>query len=436
MDLLNLNATHDPDAKSWVGSANDPATDFPVQNLPFGAFSRADGAEAPRIGVAIGDQILAVAAVADKFSGLAATAARSCEAPTLNALMALGHESWAVLRHAIFDMLIDPNYAARVGEHLFPINKSVMHLPVSVRNYTDFYASVFHATNVGRLFRPENPLLPNYKFVPVGYHGRASSIDLGGEVFRPKGQIRLERDGNPVYAPSRRLDYETELGIFIGTPSQRGKPVLMQEAPQHVFGFCLLNDWSARDIQEWEYQPLGPFLGKNFATSISPWVVTAEALLPFRSAAFERPAIDPAPLPYLADEGDQKSGGYDIKVSALIRTMKMAEQGMSAVELGRASFSTMYWSVAQMIAHHTSNGCNLESGDLLGSGTISGNLPGNVGCLLELTRGGQQPITLPNGEIRAFLADGDEIILQGECISPTHRRIGFGQCSGRILSPV
>lgn len=433
MDVSNLNPTHDPEAKSWVGSANDPATDFPVQNLPFGAFSRKGGTEPPRIGVAIGDQILAVAALADEFTGLAAQAARACEAPTLNALMAMGPASWSALRRAIFDMLTDSNCAARVGQHLVPMDEAVMHLPVTVKNYTDFYASVFHATNVGRLFRPENPLLPNYKFVPVGYHGRASSIDLGGAVMRPRGQIRLKADGDPVYAPCRRLDYETELGIFVGLSSQRGKPVSMREAPNHVFGFCLLNDWSARDIQEWEYQPLGPFLGKNFATSVSPWVVTAEALLPFRCATFERPAGDPAPLPYLADEDDRKTGGYDIKISASIRTAAMAQQGMAPFELGRASFSTMYWSVAQMIAHHTSNGCNLEAGDLLGSGTISGAGPGSVGCLLELTRAGQQPVTLPNEEIRAFLADGDEIILQGECSSPAHRRIGFGRCVGRIV---
>ena len=300
-----------------------------------------------------------------------------------------------------------------------------MLLPVAIGDYTDFYASVHHATNVGSMFRPDNPLLPNYKWLPIGYHGRSSSIVVSGTpVRRPSGQTKDDASPAPVFGPSKRLDYEMELGMFIGPGNDLGEPIAVGSALDHVFGFCLVNDWSARDVQTWEYQPLGPFLAKSFATSISPWIVTLDALEPFRTRAFERASGDPEPLPYLRDDV-----GYDINVEVWLRTKKMSEP----VRLSRGNFRDMYWTVAQLVAHHTSNGCNLRPGDLLASGTISGPEKDARGCLLELTWRGTEPIQLPTGETRRFLEDGDEVILRAYCEREGVPRIGFGECRGVVV---
>jgi fumarylacetoacetase len=308
-----------------------------------------------------------------------------------------------------------------------------MMLPAVIGDYTDFYASIFHAEKVGSMFRPDSPLLPNYKWVPIAYHGRASSIvPSGAEVKRPLGQTKPAGADAPVFGPSKRLDYEVEVGVFIGPGNDQGEQIVTGDAAQHVFGFCLVNDWSARDVQAWEYQPLGPFLAKNFATTISPWIVTAEALAPYRAPAFRRPPNDPSPLPYLFDERDQKSGGLDLTLEAALCTRRMREQNVPPQELSRGSFRDMYWTIAQMIAHHSSNGCNLEPGDLLASGTVSGNAKTSRGCLLELTQNGTEPIQLPTGETRTFLEDGDEVIIRGYCQREGAARIGFGECRGTI----
>ena len=432
--MAGLNETHDPNRKSWVESANDPASDFPIQNLPLGIFRPALGA--PRGGIAIGDRILDVAAAADLLSGLAARAAESCKASRLNDLMELGPHAWSALRQEVSRLLSAErsDWRHRVEPLLTPMAQADLLLPIEVPNYTDFFASVFHATNTGRMFRPDNPLMPNYKYVPVAYHSRASSVRVSGTpVVRPKGQIKPGDAPEPVYAACRALDYELELGVVIGTRSELGTPVPIGRAGEAVFGFCLLNDWSARDIQAWEYQPLGPFLGKNFCTTISPWIVTAEALAPYRTHAFRRPAGDPAPLPYLADAEDQERGGLAIEMSAYILTARMREQGLAPFRLSRSPFETLYWTVAQMIAHHTCNGCNLEVGDLIGSGTVSGPERSGWGSLLELSMRGREPIALPSGETRGFIEDGDEIIFRAQCAREGFARIGFGECRGVVL---
>ena len=431
-----INETHDPSRKSWVESANHPATDFPVQNLPFGVFRRRGTSEPPRIGVAIGDQILDLAECSKQ--GLLQAAgdaeARACQEPALNTLMALGPDVASRLRKVLHSTLSEGSVQqAVVAKNLTPIAEAELFVPAHIGGYTDFYASIHHATNVGRLFRPENPLLQNYKHVPIAYHGRASSIvPSGTPVVRPKGQQR-SGENPPVYAPSARLDYELEAGLYIGAGNVLGSSIPIAEASQHVFGFCLVNDWSARDIQAWEYQPLGPFLGKNFATTVSHWIVTADALAPFHAPAWPRPEGDPRPLPYLEAETDQQSGALNIDLEVLITTAKMREQGTAPYRLSRVNFNTMYWTPAQMVAHHASNGCNLESGDLLASGTVSGPTPDSLGSLLEISKGGRERIELPGGEKRTFLDDGDEIILRGECSAPGCRRIGFGECRGVIL---
>ncbi len=429
-----LNETHDPARRSWVESANAPDSDFPIQNLPFGVFRPAQG-EPPRVGVAIGDRIVDIAAAAASFTGLAAEAARACASPTLNGLMARGPQAWSALRLELSRLLsIEHGAAESLKPHLTPLVQAQMLLPVHSPNFTDFYASVFHATNAGRMFRPDNPLLPNYKYVPVAYHGRPSSIIVGGTPFkRPRGQRKAPNETAPSYGPSRALDFELELGIYIGTASALGEPVPVGKAADHIFGFCLLNDWSARDIQAWEYQPLGPFLGKNFATSVSPWVVTAEALLPFHAAAFTRPADDPQPLPYLEDAADRAQGGLAITLEAYLATAAMRQKGIAPQRLTQTSFATVYWTVAQMIAHHTSNGCNLEIGDLIGSGTISGPEKSSWGSLLELTARGAEPLALPSGETRGFIEDGDEIVFRGFCTGPSDVRVGFGECRAIVL---
>jgi fumarylacetoacetase len=436
-----VDETHDAALRSWLASANSPGADFPIQNLPFGIFKRRHADEAPRGGVAIGDRILDVAACrrAGFFTGKASHAAEVCGDASLNRLMALGPEYAASLRHQISGLLREEDPRVQTFKDwetrlLPPMEAAEMFLPAAIGDYTDFYTSIYHATNVGRQFRPDQPLLPNYKYVPIGYHGRASSIVVSGTpVRRPRGQIKPDDASEPRYAPSRVLDYEVEAGLFIGPGNPLGAPVPIREAEDRLFGLCLLNDWSARDLQKWEYQPLGPFLAKSFATSISPWVVTLEALEPYRVPAFARPAGDPAPLPYL-DQGSQtERAGLGVTLELLLSTPRMREQGLAPARLSLARARDLYWTPGQLLAHHTGNGCNLRPGDLLGTGTISGPARENEGSLIELTRGGKEPLQLPGGETRRFLEDGDEVILKGYCEAEGFARIGLGECRGRIL---
>ena len=430
---LQLNETHDPARRSFVESANAPDSDFPIQNLPFGVFRPAGNMPA-RVGVAIGDRILDVAAAASSFDGPAAEAAKACAAPDLNHFMSLGPPAWSALRLALSRGLSADQGDQSLKRHLTPMAQVEIVLPVAIGDFTDFYASIFHATNAGRAFRPDNPLLPNYKYVPVAYHGRASSVRVSGTpVKRPQGQRKRAEETEPSYGPSRNLDFELELGFYIGVPTELGETIPVGKAAEHIFGFCLLNDWSARDVQAFEYQPLGPFLGKNFATTVSPWVVTREALAPFRTAAFARPQGDPAPLPHLDDPADRAQGGIDVMLEAYLSTAAMRRSGMAPLRLTQTSFATMYWTVAQMVAHHASNGCNLLIGDLIGSGTISGPEKGSWGSLLELSARGREPIAMPGGEQRGFIEDGDEIIFRGFAQKPGYPRIGFGECRAVIL---
>jgi fumarylacetoacetase len=432
---MTTNETHDASRVSWLASANSHA-EFPIQNLPFGVFRRKGSGEGARVGVALGDQIVDVPAVASVFTGAAATAAQACSEANLNALMACGPQAWSDLRSQLSNVLSADERAHRstVREKLVPMAEAELLLPVKIPNFTDFFASVFHATNAGKMFRPDNPLMPNYKYVPVAYHSRPSSVTVSGTpVRRPRGQTKPASDTVPAYRPARSLDYELELGFYIGTPSELGSTVPVADAGNRIFGFCLLNDWSARDIQAWEYQPLGPFLAKNFCSTVSPWVVTAEALAPFRTKAFARPEGDPAPLPHLAAASDQAEGGFDIRMEALLLTEQMRKNNRTPFRLSSGTFADVYWTVAQMVAHHTSNGCNLEVGDLFGSGTVSGASPDSLACLLELTKGGREPLQLPDGETRGFLDDGDEVIFRGHCERAGFARIGFGECRAVIL---
>ena len=427
------NETHDPARRSFVESANAPGTDFPIQNLPFCTFRAAQG-QPPRVGVAIGDQIVDIATAAMSFEGLAAEAARACGAPFLNSLMSMGPQAWSALRLGLSRGLSADHIGSSLRAYLIPMAQTEITMPVAFRNFTDFFASIFHASNAGRMFRPDNPLMTNYKYVPVAYHSRASSVRISGvPIRRPNGQRKSPAEAAPSFGPSRNLDFELELGAFIGTASELGKSVPAGQAAEHIFGYCLLNDWSARDIQAWEYQPLGPFLGKNFGTTISPWVVTAEALAPFHTAAYARPEGDPAPLPHLNDAADQANGGLDITLEAYLATETMRRDCIEPHRLTQTSFALLYWTWAQMVAHHTSNGCNLEIGDLLGSGTVSGPDKSSWGSLLELTARGSEPIVLPNGEKRGLLEDGDEITFQAFCEKPGAARIGFGECRAAIL---
>ncbi len=418
---------------SWISSANEPGTDFPIENLPFGAFGQ--GATA-RIGVAIGDCIVDVAALLESgvFKTQAAEAAEACRKPVLNALMALGHAHCSALRHRLQELLQTGSpHQSEAARCLLPRKEADLLLPVEIGDYTDFYASIDHATNVGRLFRPDSPLLPNYKYIPIGYHGRASSIVVSGtEVKRPSGQTRPPDTDAPRFGPSRRLDYELEVGFFIGQPNPLGAPIPIGNTEDHLFGLCLVNDWSARDIQAWEYQPLGPFLAKSFATTISSWVITTEALAPFRTPLPARAAGDPEPLEYLQSDRGHPAG-FDVTLEVYLQSEQMRNAGHAPVRLSRGNFRNMYWSVAQMITHHTSNGCNLRSGDLLASGTVSGASDEARGCLLELTRGGAEPIQLPGGETRRFLEDRDEVILRGRCERAGVTSIGLGECRGRCV---
>jgi len=423
---------------SWVESANGHS-DFSLANLPLGVFSR-DG-EQPRGGVAIGDYIfdLSAACEAGLFEGRAAEAAKAASASSLNAFFALGASARKALREALQGLLVESSEQRErlqgMGEALLhPMNKCRMHLPAKVGDYTDFYVGIHHANNVGKLFRPDNPLLPNYKYVPIGYHGRASTIDVSGAtVKRPNGQTLPPGATEPSFGPSKRLDHELELGIWIGEGNARGEAIPISEAGAHVAGFCLLNDWSARDLQAWEYQPLGPFLSKSFATSVSPWVVTPEALEPFRCAQPTRPEGDPQPLPYLFDERDQQQGALDIELEVLLQTQAMRDKGLPAQRITLSSTRNMYWTVAQMVAHHSVNGCSLQPGDLFGSGTLSGVTTDSCGSLLEITVGGKQALELASGETRTFLEDGDEIIFRARCQREGHASIGFGECRGRVL---
>jgi len=402
-----IDRTHDPALRSWVESANEPACDFPIQNLPFATFRRSTGSH---VGVAIGDRVLDVTA--------------ALQIPSMRSIMALPKAARAALRQRISRMLSEDRAAAT---HLVPMSQVELLLPCDIGDYSDFYASIHHATNVGSMFRPDNPLLPNYKWLPVGYHGRASSIVVSGTpVRRPWGQTSAHPGGPPSFAPTKRLDYELEIGAFLGPGNALGESIPISQAADHLFGVCLLNDWSARDIQTWEYQPLGPFLAKSFATSVSPWVVTMEALEPFRRPPAPRPESDPQPLPHLRTDADD---AYSITLEVWLRSALMAEP----VRLSRSQFSSLYWTLSQMVAHHASNGCPLRPGDLIGSGTVSGPDKENRGCLLELAWRGADPVKLPTGELRKFLEDGDEVILRGWCEAPGYRRIGLGECRGKVL---
>lgn len=428
-----IDTTHDPSLRSWVESANQKDTDFPIQNLPFGVF-RPRASTETRIGVAIGDQILDLASCyqAGLLQELPTEMQAACLAPNLNQLMAMGSSAASALRLQLSKLLRydEQNLERKI---LTSMSEAELLLPVDIGDYTDFYSSIFHATNVGKLFRPDNPLLPNYKYVPIAYHSRASSIVLSGtSIKRPSGQRKSSEESTPSFGPSELLDYELEVGFFVGAGNELGQPISINNAEEHIFGLCLVNDWSARDIQAWEYQPLGPFLSKNFATTISPWVVTLEALAPFRCPAFQRSQGDPLPLPYLSSPLDAM-GGIDITVEVLLSSTQMREAGMKPFRLSRASFQGMYWTIAQMLTHHSSNGCNLRSGDLLASGTVSGAEEGSQGCLLELAGRGSKPLQLPTGEVRSYLANGDEVNLRGYCEKEGYARVGFGECQGIIL---
>ncbi|MFZ6751574.1 fumarylacetoacetase [Undibacterium sp. Ren11W] len=432
-----LNETHDASLQSWVASANSGNTDFPIQNLPYGVFRRAGSDEQFRLGVAIGDQILDLAAarVVGIFTGLENKEFdKAILADKLNGLMNLSAASWSQLRLALSRALrLGASAQAALQHCLLAQSEAEYALPAQIGDYTDFYTSIHHATAIGKLLRPDNPLLPNYKWVPIGYHGRSSSIAVSGQEFRrPLGQTMPPGASTPVFGPAKRMDYEMEIGIFIGNGNALGEAISMQEAEQHVFGLCLLNDWSARDMQGWEYQPLGPFLAKNFASTISPWVVTIEALVPYRSA-WSRDAADPQPLPYLESSDLRDSGAFDIQLEVLLQTAAMRSAGSAPERLSLSNFRHSYWTVSQLLTHHTVNGCNLRAGDLLGSGTQSGPQPEEAGSLMELTQGGKKTITLANGEQRLYLEDGDSIVMRGWASKDGAPRIGFGEVLGTLL---
>ncbi len=434
---VQLNETHDPALRSWIASANDGTTDFPIQNLPFGVFRRAGSSEQFRIGVAIGDQILdlTLAQQAGIFSAIMdARLAHALASTSLNAFMDLGNGVSSAVRLVLSQALRESASAQAVLHATLLAQADAEYaLPAQIGDYTDFYTSVHHATAVGKLFRPDNPLLPNYKWVPIGYHGRSSSIGVSGQQFRrPIGQTMPPNATTPVFASAKRMDYECEVGIFIGQGNALGEAIAIDHAEDHVFGMCLLNDWSARDLQAWEYQPLGPFLAKNFASTISPWVVTLEALAPYRKG-WTRDAADPQALPYLDHADLHSTGAFDIQLEVLVQTEKMRQDGTPAQRLSLSNFSHSYWTVSQMVTHHTVNGCNLRAGDFLGSGTQSGPLPEEAGSLLELTEGGKKPIILSNGEQRIFIEDGDSIIIRGWTQKDGAPRIGFGEVEGRLL---
>jgi fumarylacetoacetase len=436
---MPLDKTNDPHVKSWVGAANLPQSDFPIQNLPFAVFRRRASGEPFRGGIAIGDRVLDLRLLSAEAGGWdpdARAAVLIAADPVLNGLMELGPAAWRALRNAVFDGLREGSDRRAAFERCLILESRVEYaLPAVIGDFTDFYSSIHHATAVGRLFRPDNPLLPNYKWLPIGYHGRSSSIGLSGqEVRRPWGQILPAGRTEPEFAPSARLDYELELGVFIGKGNPLGTPVTIEDAEAHVFGLCLLNDWSARDIQAFEYQPLGPFLAKNFATTISPWIVSLQALAPFRTPHARGPD-DPVLPAYLRSSAIDAAGGIDIRLEVDLATSSMRERGEPPQRLSTTSFRHSYWTVAQLVAHHTINGCNLRPGDLLGTGTQSGPAEGEAGSLLELSGGGKRPIAVGSRETRAFLQDGDTVTLRGWCEKSGAARIGFGAASGLILPP-
>ncbi len=425
MSIARVDDTHDPALQSWVDAANDPGCDFPIQNLPFGRFRRANDMDW-RIGVAIGDQVLDL------------RRARLIEGYDMNLIMRLSQEPRLALRQAISAGLrLGSPKEATFREALVPQSRVELGLPCTIGDYTDFYTSIHHATTAGKQFRPDNPLLPNYKWVPIGYHGRASSIGVSrpgaGHLFRrPLGQAMPAGAAAPVVHASQRVDHELELGIFISRPNVIGEPIPMDAAEQHVFGIALFNDWTARDVQAWEYQPLGPFLSKNFASTLSPWMVTMDALAPFR-VPYRRPEGDPDPLPYLDSPANRDWGAISIELEVWLQTERMRADGHAGDRISRSNYAdAAYWTVAQLVAHHTINGCNLRDGDLFGTGTLSGPRPDEAGSMLELTTGGRQPITLSNGETRGFLHDGDTVVIRAYCQRDGYRRIGFGECRGTV----
>lgn len=443
---FEINETHDPNLKSWIESANDPNTDFPIQNLPFCVFRHYSTENNKSVGVVIGDKIAdltplsQVIDIADIFEN--AYERGNLFFPLVSEKSLANYfrnnpKRLSALRQRLLETFkedVSIEMQKKVSKCLLSFEEVSFLLPFQIGDYTDFYCSIFHATNVGSMFRPDNPLLPNYKYIPIGYHGRASSIVVSGtDVKRPKGQNRADADAPPVFIPCKNLDYEMEVGFFVGRGNSLGESIPIEAAEEHIFGLCLVNDWSARDIQAWEYQPLGPFLAKNFATTVSPFVVTMEALAPFRVPAFKRDADDPQPLDYLNGENNQKFGGFDIKLEVYIQSEKMRAENVEPFLLSRSNMKDLYWTIGQMLTHHASNGCNLQTGDLMATGTVSGKEKSERGCLLELTWRGKEPIQLPNGEERRFLEDGDEIIMKGFCEKEGFRRIGFGECRGRIL---
>ena len=439
---MELNHTHDPAARSWLASANEPGSDFPIQNLPFGVFRRRGADEPFRGGVAIGDQVIDLAAVSASgvLDGLAADAARAAAQPALNGLMAMGPAAWRALRHALFAALrhdADATVVSALHACLVPQSAVEHSVPTRIGDYTDFYTSIHHARNVGRVIRPDDPLTPNFQWIPIAYHGRASSVVISGTPFhRPHGQAMAPGASAPVYGPCRRLDYELEMGFYVGPGNALGQPIPIGEAEQHIFGMCLLNDWSARDHQFWEMAPLGPFLGKNFCTSVSPWIVTMEALAPYR-VPFAHPADEPQPLPYLDSAANSAQGGVDVQLEVLLESAQHRAKGVAPDRLSATSFRHQYWTIAQMLTQHANNGCNLQPGDLLGTGTISGPTYEEAGAIVELSLGGTRQIPLAaTGETRTFLEDGDTVVLRGWCEKPGAARIGFGECRGEVLPAI
>ncbi|MBB1297880.1 fumarylacetoacetase [Pseudoalteromonas sp. SR41-7] len=431
-----INETHDINLTSWVESANVDNCDFPIQNLPFAEFRRKGSDEAFRGGVAIGDQVIDLAKLSklNVLTGDAKTAADAASEATLNTFMGLGKQYWSALRLALSKALrAGSEHQQALSDTLVAQSDIEYSLPCRIGDYTDFYTSIYHATAVGSLFRPDNPLLPNYKWVPIGYHGRSSSIDVSGQTFhRPKGQTKAPDAEVPSFGPCKRLDYELELGIYLGKGNALGDAIAIENAENHVFGFCVFNDWSARDLQAWEYQPLGPFLAKNFASTVSPWIVTTEALAPYRTS-WTRDENDPQPMDYLESKANRDQGAFDIQMDVRIQTQKMRSEGHNPTRVSTSSFKHSYWTVAQMVTHHTVNGCNFMPGDMLGSGTQSGPTHEEAGSLLELSRGGKEKITLSNGEQRSFLEDGDNVIMRGWCEKEGYARIGFGSVESTVL---
>ena len=437
---VEIDETHDPSRRSFVDAANQPDAEFPIQNLPLGVFSTVDDSN-PRIGMAIGDHAFDLKKASAGSEGFAEATRTALQEATLNSLFSLGRPALRELRRIAADMLDEGRRGELARQHasdlLVPLQRCLPRLPTKVANYTDFYAGIYHARAAGALLTPENPLPANYKWVPIAYHGRASSVQIGqGMVRRPLGQRPPPAPGAaPDFGPSERLDFELEMGFYLAGGNRLGRPIRIGEAADEIAGFSLLNDWSARDIQRWEMYPLGPFLSKSFATSVSPWIVTADALAPFRVPALLRPEGDPRPLDYLSNEADQARGGLDVHLQVLLSTETMRRANEPAVEILTSNAKYLYWTPAQMVAHHTINGCNLQPGDLIGTGTISGPSPAELSSMLEFTNGGSKPVALPNGEQRGFLQDGDEITFRGRCHRSGYVSIGFGSCVGRIDPP-